>query len=87
MCYSNTYLHRLMYVLHLRATATRFWYREPKPRSNFAIGIGARFFFSETEFFFHFFFFFQASNFSHFLPTSWEDTSFYKLENKPDLQK
>ena len=37
-------------------TETRFWYWEPKPRSNFGIGIGAKTFFSETEtFFFNFF--------------------------------
>ena len=29
-----------------------FWYREPKPRTNFGIGIGAETFFSETETFF-----------------------------------
>ena len=35
---------------------TRFRYLEPKPRPNFGIGIGAEFFFSETEtLFFNFF--------------------------------
>ena len=32
------------------ATETRFWYQEPKPRSNFDIGIGAETIFLEMRF-------------------------------------
>ena len=33
-------------------TETRFWYRDPKPKSNYRIGIGAEILFSEIESFF-----------------------------------
>jgi hypothetical protein len=54
-----------------------FRYREPKPRSNFGIGIGAETFLSETEFFFSKEFKYLSS-----FPTSWGDIDFCKLEKK-----
>ena len=50
-------------------------YTEPKLRSNFGIGIGAKLFFSEIETFF--------SHFSHFLG----EYKFNKLEKNLNLQK
>ena len=50
-------------------TEARFWYWEPKPRSNFGINIETEFFFSKTETFW---------NFSHFFCLG--DISFENLE-------
>ena len=44
-----------------------------------SIGIGAEFFFAETETFFF--------KFYSLFPTSWGNTSFSKLENKPSPSK
>ena len=57
------------------------------PLHVFGISIAAEIlFFFETETFF-FNFHFQGSFFFSFFPTSWGDTSFYKLENKPRPSK
>ena len=61
-------------------TEARFWYWEPKPRSNFGINIETEFFFSKTETFWNFSHFFLPGGHKFWKPWNW--TEIFKNNQK-----